>query len=70
MVTPTPHSFGQLLKEGKPELHLIHHVIVVHIDVQQSWAAGQSNGFLSTGLSVRAGGGGFSPTTRVWWAGY
>ncbi len=27
LVTPTPQSFGQLLREGKPELHLIHHVI-------------------------------------------
>ncbi len=32
MVTPTPQSFGQLLREEKPELHLIHYVIVVHID--------------------------------------
>ncbi len=31
MVTPTPKSFSQLLREGKPELRLIHHVIVVHI---------------------------------------
>ncbi len=31
MVTPIPQSFGQLLREGKPELHLIHHIIVVHI---------------------------------------
>ncbi len=54
MVTPTPQSLGQLLREGKPELHLIHHVIVVHIGgtlSQQSWGADQSNVLLSTGYS-------------------
>ena len=28
---PTPQSFSQLLRGGKPELHLIHHDIVVHV---------------------------------------